>query len=200
MIIAKLTGILDSIHDGHLIIDVQGVGYWVQVSARTIDQLPDLGQNLSLWIEHIIRQDHQQLCGFYDPDERHCFQLLLTVQGVGAKAALSILSNLSPERLRAAISQQDRLSLTQAEGIGAKIAGRIVLELKDKIFNASGSLPMQTTSPTSSIQDALSGLLGLGYSKAEASMALTKTAQENPNNPTPETLIRLSLQKLAKSS
>lgn len=198
--IAKLTGILDSIHDGHLILDVQGVGYWVQVSARTLDQLPDVGQKLSLWIEHLVRQDHQQLCGFYDPDERHCFQLLLTVQGVGAKAALSILSSLSPERLRNAIAQQDRLSLTQAEGVGAKIAGRIVLELKDKIFSAAGALPIHTSSPTSAIQDALSGLLGLGYSKAEASLALTKTMQENPNNTTPETLIRLSLQKLAKTS
>lgn len=198
--IAKLTGILDSVTHTHLILDVQGVGYWVQVSAKTIAKLPEVGQKTILWIEHVIRQDHQHLCGFFDQDERHCFQALLTVQGVGTRVALAILSALTPDELRAVIGRQDRLALTQAEGVGAKIAGRIVLELKDKIFNSTSVHPAEFKSPHTNTQDVLSGLISLGYSKAEASAALSKTLQDNSIQTTPETLLRLSLQKLAKAS
>ena len=197
--ITKLTGYLDSISDDSVVLDVQGIGYLVYTSAKTLAQLPETGQKFSLWIEHIIRQDYQQLCGFYEPQERQCFRLLLTVQGVGVRVALAILSALGIDGLRNAIDQQDRLALTQAEGVGAKIAGRIVLELKDKML--SGPItPLTTTAApsTSAVQDALSGLLGLGYSKSEASLALTKTMQEASPNISAETLIRLSLQKLAK--
>jgi Holliday junction DNA helicase RuvA len=196
--ITKLTGHLDSIADDHLVIDVQGIGYLVHASAKTLTQLPELGQKFSLWIEHIIRQDYQQLCGFYDPQERQCFRLLLTVQGVGVRVALAILSALGVEGLSNAIAQQDRLILTQSEGVGAKIAGRIVLELKDKMFSATVNLSVNTPASSSSVQDALAGLLGLGYSKSEASFALTKTLQESPPNTSAETLIRLALQKLVK--
>jgi Holliday junction DNA helicase RuvA len=196
--ITKLTGYLDSIADDHLVIDVQGVGYLVHASAKTLSQLPEPDQKFSLWVEHIIRQDHQQLCGFYDPQERQCFRLLLTVQGVGVRVALAILSALGVDGLRNAIAQQDRLILTQAEGVGAKIAGRIVLELKDKMFSGPVTLPVSTVFSSSAVQDALSGLLSLGYSKSEASLALTKTLQESLPNVSAETLIRLSLQKLAK--
>lgn len=195
--ITKLTGQLDSVLEDHLVIDVQGVGYFVHASSKTLGKLPEPGQKFSLWIEHIIRQDHQQLCGFYDLDERHCFRLLLTVQGVGVRVALAILSALGVDGLKTAIMQQDRLILTQAEGVGAKIAGRIVLELKDKVSNISSTAPINVTAGSSAVQDALAGLLALGYSKSEASHALTKTLQDAPPNVSTETLIRLALQKLS---
>lgn len=194
--ITKLTGYIDSVSDDSVVLDVQGIGYLVHASAKTLAQIPEAGQKFSLWIEHIIRQDHQQLCGFYDLQERQCFRLLLTVQGVGVRVALAILSALGNDGLRNAIDQQDRLALTQAEGVGAKIAGRIVLELKDKM--AGGPINPIANATPSSVQDAFLGLTGLGYSKSEASLALTKTMQEAPPNISAETLIRLSLQKLAK--
>ncbi len=198
--IEKLTGILDTLLQNSVILDVQGVGYGVQVSAKTLTELPPVGQKVSLWIEHILRQDHQQLCGFYGWEERHCFQALLNVQGVGVRVALAILSALTPDELKIAIARQDRLALTQAEGVGAKIAGRIVLELKDKLLTGAATSTADVVLPSPSMEDVVAGLISLGYSRAEASTALSKTLKDNPTHTAPEVLIRLSLQKLAKAS
>jgi len=215
-VIAKLTGVIDYIGDGGLIIDVNGVGYSVLASARTTENLPEVGHKACLWIEHIIRQDDQQLCGFFDQAERSCFRLLLTVQGVGVKSALSILSLFGPDRLCAVISQNDRISLTKADGVGAKIAGRIVLELKDKIFNVAasaggsgilpggvGSILMYDAPTDQAVQDALSALVSLGYSKSEANTALNQVLKEasskgGDGDSSPANLIRLSLQKMSQ--
>lgn len=195
--ISKLTGTLDSILSDGAIIDVNGVGYFVHTSAKTLAQLPKIGEKITFMIEHIIRQDHQQLCGFYDDGERMCFRLLLGVQGVGIKVALAILSVFTPDELLSAIVHQDKTALMRAEGVGPKVAGRIVLELKDKkldfVQNSTQALP-EKSSP---IQDALAGLMGLGYSKTEAAGALSKIIQNAGSEPPAATLIKLALQKLA---
>lgn len=195
--ISKLTGTLDSILSEGTIIDVNGVGYFVYASAKTLSKLPNIGEKLSLLTEHIIRQDHQQLCGFYDEDERMCFRLLLGVQGVGIKVALSILSVLTPNELLNAIVHQDKTLLTRAEGVGPKVAGRIVLELKDKKLDFSQHAAQSLPDKSSSLQDALGGLMGLGYSKSEAAGALSKIIHEAGSEPPVATLIKLALQKLA---
>ncbi len=195
--IAKLTGTLDSILSDHLIIDVNGVGYYVHVSTKTLARLPQIGQKIILFIEHIIRQDNQLLCGFYDENERTCFRSLLGVQGVGVKVALAILSILTPDELIKAIFHQDKAALMRADGVGAKVAGRIVLELKDK--NQNLKTEMAEASSSSHIQDALAGLIGLGYSKSEAAAALSKVSIGSDKDSTAATLIRLALQKLAGS-
>ncbi|MCX7338830.1 MAG: Holliday junction branch migration protein RuvA [Alphaproteobacteria bacterium] len=197
--IHKLTGIVDSIVDDGLIIDVQGVGYFAHASAKTISRLPAVGEKTALFIEHIIRQDNQQLCGFLDPEERRCFRSLLGVQGVGVKVAIALLSVLSPAELFSAIISQDKTALTRAPGVGAKVAGRIISELKDKNLDLSLSILTSAAhnTPPSTVQDALLGLIGLGYSRAEATLTLSQIVQEKGNAESAETLIRMSLQKLS---
>jgi len=195
--IAKLTGILDSVTSDCVVVDVGGVGYSVNASVKTLGRLPQVGEKASLLIEHIIRQDHQQLCGFYDENERQCFRSLLGVQGVGVKVALSILSVLTPDELLSAIVHQDKTMLTRAEGVGPKVAGRIVLELKDKKLGFLSDMPSSIQEGDSSLQDALQGLIGLGYSRSEAAGALSKVVQGAGAEAAPSTLIRLALQTLA---
>jgi Holliday junction DNA helicase RuvA len=195
--IAKLTGTLDSILSDHLIIDVNGIGYLVYASTKTLARFSNVGEKIILFIEHIIRQDNQILCGFYDENERTCFRSLLGVQGVGVKVALAILSILTPDELVKAIFHQDKAILMRADGVGAKVAGRIVLELKDKNQNLSATITNSTSS--SNIQDALAGLIGLGYSKSEAAFALSKVSLDSGEDSTAATLIRLALQGLASS-
>ena len=195
--IAKLTGILDSVSSDCVVVDVAGVGYSVNASVKTLGRLPQMGEKVSLLIEHIIRQDHQQLCGFYDENERQCFRSLLGVQGVGVKVALSILSVLTPDELLSAIVHQDKTMLTRAEGVGPKVAGRIVLELKDKKLGFLSDMPSSIQEGSSSLQDALQGLMGLGYSRSEAAGALSKVVQGAGAEAAPSTLIRLALQTLA---
>ena len=193
--IAKLTGALDSVLSDHLIIDVGGVGYLVYASTKTLSHFSKTGEKIILFTEHIIRQDNQLLCGFYDENERTCFRSLLGVQGVGVKVALAILSILTPDEMVNAIFHQDKAAFMQADGVGAKVARRIVLELKDKKQNLSITLSDNTSS--SGIQDALAGLVGLGYSKSEAATVLSKISHASGKEETAETLIRLALQKLA---
>src|SRR5690242_14569040 len=114
--ISKLTGILDSIASDSLIIDVNGVGYHVLASAKTLGRLLTLGEKIILFTEHIIRQEYQSLCGFYDENERRCFRSLMNVQGVGVKVALAILSVLTPDELELAILHQDDSQLIRADG------------------------------------------------------------------------------------
>ena len=133
--IGKLTGLVDSSGDDWALIDVSGVGYQVFSSRRTLGRLPVRGDPVSLLIETHVREDHIHLYGFIDQAERDWFRLLGTVQGVGAKMALAILSALSPEELIQAIAAQDKTLLTRASGVGPKLAGRVVAELKDKVGN-----------------------------------------------------------------
>ena len=131
--IAKLTGLLDSIYDGYVILDVNGVGYRVICSARTIGKLPAKGGTISLMIETQVREDHIHLIGFADVTEQQTFGYLSTVQGVGAKVALAILSALSPNEIQMAVMTGDNKAFTRASGVGPKLGVRIVTELKGKM-------------------------------------------------------------------
>ena len=154
--IAKLKGLLDSFRDDGAIIDVGGVGYLIFGSSRTLGQLGEPGDPVAVHVETHVREDHIHLYGFASESERRCFQLLQTVQGVGAKAALAILSALSPEDVMQAVAAQDKTMLTRADGVGPKLATRVVNELKDKVSGlsiggalAAGKVPAGGTRPES---------------------------------------------------
>src|SRR5260221_6355455 len=130
--IGKLKGLIDSYGEDHVIVDVSGVGYVVHCSARTLQALPSTGDPVALSIETHVREDQIRLFGFQSDSEREWFKLLQTVQGVGTKVALAILSTLKPADLATAIAMRDKAMITRAPGVGPKVAERIVTELKDK--------------------------------------------------------------------
>ena len=209
--IAKLKGIIDTIGDDYCIIDVNGVGYLVSASSKTLGKL-NTGIETSLLTEMIVREDSISLFGFADTWEKEWFNTLTKVQGVGAKVCLSILSVLSPSQLAQAISAQDKTSFCRASGVGPKLAARIVTELKDKIVtipvtsNSVNTISEDTDIPLTPIinnddysksDDVISALVNLGYQKIEAYRAVSKVISENPDANVP-TLIRLSLKEFAK--
>ena len=183
--IAKLTGILDSVGDDWLIVDVAGVGYLVHSSSRTLSSLPSRGEVVQMHVETVVREDAITLFGFADVAERNMFRLLTSVQGVGAKVALAILSVLSPTDLQNAIAAQDKTAVARAKGVGPKVATRIVNELKDKVTGlvfqpkgvqmAAGAAPQQSAAG-GAIEDAISALVNLGYKPVEAHGAVAKAA------------------------
>ncbi|MBV8526522.1 MAG: Holliday junction branch migration protein RuvA, partial [Acetobacteraceae bacterium] len=176
--IAKLTGRVDSLEEGRCIIDVQGVGYQVHASTRTLASLPQPPATAQLLIETHVREDAILLFGFAGRAERDWFRLLTTIQGVGAKLALGILSALSPADLVAVITAQDRASLTRAPGVGPRLAVRLLSELRDKASTVGaepGSLPAPAPQSAPGIaEDALAALTGLGYKRPEAQPAITR--------------------------
>lgn len=198
--IGKLTGMVDSISGNQLLIDVQGVGYVVACSARTLGQLGN-GMAVSLLVETQVREDAFNLYGFLAAAERDWFRLLTTVQGVGAKVALAILSVLAPEQLAQAIAAQDKAAVAQADGVGPKLALRIVTELKDKvpIFGFTPSQPAtRNAQPATHADDALSALLNLGYKRMEAFAAVAAAAQKLGSDARIDALIKASLAELSR--
>lgn len=207
--IGKWTGRLDSTGDGWLIVDVGGVGYVVYASMRTLGAVGAPGAPATLLIETHVREDHIHLYGFADAAERDWFRLLSTVQGVGARMALAILSVLPPAQLVQALAAQDKASLTRASGVGPKLAGRIVTELKDKAGRlALGEAARQHAVETPGVgaqpldsggvpEDAVSALVNLGYSRGEAFGAVAQAAQAlGREAPLPD-VIRAGLKELA---
>jgi len=183
-LIAKLTGILDSVGDDWLILDVGGVGYLVHSSSRTLSSLPSRGEAVQVHVETVVREDAITLYGFGEVAERNMFRLLTSVQGVGSKVALAILSVLSPNELQNAIAAQDKTAVARAKGVGPKVAARIVNELKDKVtglvfqpkgVQVSGSAPAAPAGG-GAIEDAISALVNLGYKPVEAHGAVAKAA------------------------
>ena len=203
--IGKLSGRIDSVSGSHVILDVNGVGYVVACSARTLRNIGAVGEATSLRIETHVREDAINLFGFADTVEQDWFRLLTTVQGVGAKVALAILGTVSPEQLAQAIAAQDKTAMTQADGVGPKLALRLVTELKDKIPTfmtsavrlSSSSETANAALPPSLAGDALSALINLGYRRAEAYAAVATVNQRNPAAKLDE-LIRLSLAELSR--
>lgn len=204
--IGKLTGKLDSSGEDWAMIDVGGVGYVVFCSGRTLARLPLAGETASVLIETHVREDHIHLYGFIDQGERDWYRLLSTVQGVGAKMALSILSTLGPEELLQAIAAQDKTSLTRANGVGPKIAGRIASELKEKAGGISlgnmaadlaGSVQPAVAVAGGLSEDAISALVNLGYRRAEAFGAVGKAVHELGKDAPVESLIRVGLRELS---
>ncbi|MGB0935231.1 MAG: Holliday junction branch migration protein RuvA [Alphaproteobacteria bacterium] len=200
--IAKLWGCLDSVIDQTVLLNVQGVGYQLSCSRKTIDALPDKGADVALCAEMIVRQDLIQLYGFYTEAEKQCFKVLLSVQGVGMKAALAILSVLSPEDLARAISAQDKAWIATADGVGPKLAARVVNELKDKVSSLPvtladvSTLPSSAPNMTSYHEEAVSALIQLGYRRQEAVKAVTSINDAGSI----EEMIRMGLANLSRAS
>ncbi len=204
--IAKLAGILDQIVPEGAVIDVGGVGYLAFCSTRTLGRLPPAGTPVRLLIETHVREDHIHLYGFVDAAERDWFRLLTTVQGVGARLALAVLSVIGPDELGLAIVSQDKASLARAEGVGPRLAARIVNELRDKAGSLAltpltgASAPSAAASPPigeGPAADAVSALVNLGYRRAEAFGAVVAAAQRLGAGAPADALIRVGLQELA---
>ncbi len=197
--IALLNGRVDALEAGSCIIDVNGVGYLVQASTRTLAALPPAPAVARVLIETHVRDDAITLYGFADPAEREWFRLLLTVQGVGAKVALSILSALSPDGLINAIAAGDRASLTRAPGVGAKLAIRLLSELRDKAGTMpSGpgfAIPVAPEGGTEA--DALSALVNIGYRRSEAYPVVVRIMAGLGEGAGLDQVIRDSLRELA---
>lgn len=206
--IAKLTGALDSFGEDWLVLDVNGVGYLVFCAARTLRNLPKIGEAISLNIETHVREDHIHLYGFDDVSERSWFILLQTVQGVGAKVALAILSIYGGAELTQIIAAADKTALSRASGVGAKVAARLVSELKDKVAKmdlgpaALGGDASPAGAPagadSSVAADAVSALINLGYGRADAFGAVSKAARRLGDAATVEGLITEGLKELAQ--
>jgi Holliday junction DNA helicase RuvA len=199
--IAKLKGLIDSVRETSLIIDVQGVGYLVSCSRKTIAQMPEPGLATTLYIETVLRQDMLQLFGFADMAEKEWFNLLTTVQGVGMKVALAILSVLSPPELHQALTNQDKAMFARADGVGPKLAARITNELKDKrpIGFVMGTLHILPHRTLPAQEEAISALTNLGYRRQEAVDAVAQACQNQDVIPPVEDLIRIGLSKLARA-
>lgn len=199
--IAKLSGLLDTTGDGEAIIDVGGVGYLVFCSARTLSQLGSIGDVVTLVTETHVREDHIHLYGFVNAVERDWFRLLQSVQGVGARMALGVLSVLAPDELAIAIGAQDKAAVQRVSGVGAKLATRIVTELKDKVPALGAGQVIQGdfgADECGSLSDAVSALVNLGYRPAEASTAVSAAARDLGNDGEVGDLIRLGLKELAR--
>jgi holliday junction DNA helicase RuvA len=203
-VIAKLAGIVDQVGADAVVLDVNGVGYQAFCSARTIARLPPPGSPARLLIETHVREDHIHLYGFLDTAERDWFQRLTTVQGVGARLALAILSAMTPDELSFAILAQDKTTLTRAEGVGPRLAARIVNELRDKIANsAAAATPSVPIGPAlegevGPAADAISALVNLGYRRAEAFGAIAAASQRLGTGAEAGALIRAGLQELSR--
>lgn len=219
--IGRLAGRIEHRGTDHVLIDVHGVGYVVQVSERTLASLPPVGQAAALWTELLVREDSLTLVGFPTLQEKEWHRLLMTVQGVGSKAAMAILGVLGPEGVSRALAIGDWAAIKAAPGVGPKIAQRVVMELKDKahvvmalgapqvssapdpddivIEAALPARPAPRTAPAgnaSAQSEALSALTNLGYGPSEAASAVAQAAGEAPGTATPA-LIRAALRLLA---
>lgn len=204
--IGKLKGVIDSYGEDHVILDVHGVGYLVHCSAKTLTALPSTGEAAVLSIETHVREDMIRLYGFRTDQEREWFRLLQSVQGVGAKVALAILSALEPGALATALGTGDKAMVGRAPGVGPKLAQRIVTELKDKapafgsvdpaIIKLSDSVAEKTA--PAPVSDAVSALINLGYQQAQASAAVAAAVRVAGDTASSPQLIRLALKEMAK--
>ncbi len=207
--IAKLTGIVDSTGTDWVVLDVNGVGYLLSCSNRTLSRMA-VGERLSLVVETFIREERIVLHGFGDQAERDWFKLLTTIQGVGARLALSILGVLDPDQLTRAIAAQDKTALVRADGVGPKVAARILNELKDKVGNlalgpaASAGAPAGKGAPAAApgtgpaLADAVSALVNLGYGRSEAFGAVVAAGRVLGDDAGVSDLIRQGLKELSQ--
>jgi Holliday junction DNA helicase RuvA len=204
--IGKLTGTIDSVGEDFVVLDVHGVGYLVYCSARTLGELPAVGKAAALAIETHVREDQIRLFGFLSAAEREWFRLLQTVQGVGAKVALAILSTLRAGDLATAIAMRDKAAITRAPGVGPKVAERIVTELKDKSPALAAVDPavvrlssaVEDKRAPGPVADAVSALVNLGYDQPLAMAAIAAAVRDAGTGADTARLIRLGLKELAK--
>jgi Holliday junction DNA helicase RuvA len=201
--IAKLKGLLDSTGIDHAVIDVGGVGYLVGASSRTLAALGTVGEAVTIHTEMLVSEDSIRLMGFASASERDWFRLLTGVQGVGARVALAILSALEPADLHRAVAMGDKAMVARANGVGPKLAERIVRELKDKVGTVpvpvGGSGVSFTALPTGGhASDAISALQNLGFRPVEASAAVAAAEADIGEDAGLDALVRLALRKAAK--
>jgi holliday junction DNA helicase RuvA len=204
--IGKLKGVIDSYGEDFVILDVNGVGYVAFCSSRTLQALPKPGEAAALAIETYVREDQIKLFGFATDGERDWFRILLNVQGVGTKVALSLLSTFRVGELATAIATRDSAAITRTPGVGKKLAERIVLDLKDKapvfgdvdpaVAKLSGELEDKRAPQPA--RDAVSALLNLGYPQAQASAAVAAALKVAGDDARTEGLIRLALKEMAR--
>jgi holliday junction DNA helicase RuvA len=204
--IGKLKGLIDSYGEDFVIIDVNGVGYVAFCSSRTLQALPQPGEAAALAIETYVREDQIKLFGFATDAERDWFRILLNVQGVGTKVALSLLSTFKAAELATAIATRDSTAITRTPGVGKKLAERIVLDLKDKapVFGGVDSAVVKLSgdiedkrAPVPAVE-AISALVNLGYPQAQASAAIAAALKAAGDAPKTEALIRLALREMAR--
>ena len=200
--IAQLSGQIVEQNTNQLILDVHGVGYLVTVSSSTLSQIQALSGTISLLIEMIVREDSLILYGFYTSEEKSAFTLLQSVQGVGAKAAISILSVLTPDSLKQAILSSDKAMVSRADGVGPKLAQRIVNELAEKVGKLPTSLGNAGVSPEGAgqsaiSQDAISALVNLGYSQSEAWAAVQRASTKSDTDELGQ-LLNLALKEVGQ--
>lgn len=204
--IGKLKGIVDSFGEDHVILDVNGVGYQVHCSARALQRLPRAGEAAALHIETMVREDMIRLFGFSSETEREWFRLLMTVQGVGSKVALGVLSVLDPGPLATAIAMRDLTALSRAPGVGKRVAERIATELKDKAPAFADADPavlrtaeeVRESKAGGPVAEAISALVNLGYAQLQATAAVTAAAKAAGDGATTAALIRAGLKELAR--
>jgi Holliday junction DNA helicase RuvA len=204
--IGKLAGTIDSVGEDFVILDVHGVGYLVHCSARTLQELPAVGEAVVLAIETYVREDQIRLFGFLADIEREWFRLLQTVQGVGAKMALSVLGTLKHNELASAIAMRDKAMIARAPGVGPKVAERICNELRDKTpeFSAVDRAlvrligAVEEKSAPRTVADAVSALVNLGYGPPQAAAAIAAAVREAGEGADTARLIRIGLKELAK--
>ena len=204
--IGKLKGVIDSYGEDFIVLDVHGVGYLVHCSARTLQALPAQGEPVALAIETHVREDQIRLFGFLSDVEREWFRLLQTVQGVGTKVALSVLSTLKPTELANAIAMRDKAMVARTPGVGARVAERIVTELKDKapayadvdpaVVRLSGAVDEKRA--PQQVSDAVSALVNLGYGYPQAAAAIAAAMRGAGEGADARQLIRLGLKELGK--
>jgi holliday junction DNA helicase RuvA len=204
--IGKLTGVVDSYGEDWVILDVNGVGYLVHCSAKTLEALPSRGEAARLFIETQIRDEQIRLVGFQSEVEREWFRLLLTVQGVGSRVALSVLGTLNASELASAVALQDKAMIARAPGVGPKVAARIAAELKDRAPGITG-VDMGVIRLQSELgdkvapkpaSDAVSALVNLGYGQMQASAAIAAAMREAGEGAETARLIRLGLKELSR--
>ncbi len=200
--IGKLTGVVDSIAQDHVILDVGGVGYLVQCPSSTLSRLT-AGAHASLLIEMKVSEDAIRLYGFGVAEEREWFRLLQTVQSVGAKVALAVLSTLTPRDLQRALALSDKAMIGRAPGVGPKLALRIVTELKDKVpammlGGGEGATTAPIVAPRGPEADAVSALVHLGYSEGAAALAVARASRDLGDGVEAGTLIREALKGMGR--
>jgi Holliday junction DNA helicase RuvA len=203
--IGKLKGVVASVDEESLILDVNGVGYLVSASARTLRALPAVGEKAELLIETHVREDAIRLYGFLTATEREWFRVLQSVQGVGAKVALGILGALSADALSLAIAKQDKATMARAPGVGPKLAARLVLELKDKApalgaadFGGADIGLERAPKLTKAAQDAILALVSLGYAQPQAAAAVARISAALGQEAETAALVRAGLKELAQ--
>lgn len=194
--IYSLNGIVTHVEPGFAVIECGGVGFKCQTTDNTLRKLPKTGEKARLFTYLNVREDALDIFGFADEKELACFKMLISVSGVGPKAALSILSETTPEKFALYVASGDSKALTKAQGVGNKIAQRIVLELKDKVSSEQVALGFNEApvSASGNIEEAVNALMVLGYTRSEASLAAAKADATLPV----EEIIRQSLRLLAK--